>query len=230
MSEKTILMEKSWLEILREEFDKPYMQNLKDFLSSEKKSGYTIYPDMKLIFNAFFQTPYQNVKVVIIGQDPYHGPNQAHGLSFSVKENVAMPPSLKNIYKELISDVGIKMPTSGCLEPWARQGVLLLNAILTVRSKEPLSHSGKGWEIFTDIVVEKQARRKDPIVFLLWGKSAQEKCYKVFEKIKDHPHLILTAAHPSFYSAANFFGCRHFSKANEFLIKNHKTPIDWQIP
>jgi uracil-DNA glycosylase len=229
MSEKKVLMEKKWLEILQDEFEQPYMQSLRQFLLSELQNGFKVYPEKNLIFNAFNQTPYDEVKVVIIGQDPYHGPNQAHGLSFSVKENVAQPPSLKNIFKELSSDLNIQPPIAGCLEPWAKQGVLLLNATLTVREKQPLSHYGKGWEIFTDKVVEKLALRKDPIVFLLWGKSAQEKCFKVFQKIKDHNHLVLTAAHPSFYSAANFFGCKHFSKTNLFLEKNNKSQINWQI-
>lgn len=230
MLNKKILLEQSWLQVLEEEFKQPYMESLRNFLILEKKMGYTIYPEMNLIFNAFFQTPFNDVKVVIVGQDPYHGPNQAHGLSFSVRENVARPPSLQNIYKELVTDVGIEMPKSGCLEPWAKQGVLLLNATLSVRAGEPLSHYGKGWEIFTDAAVEKLALKKDPIVFLLWGKSAQEKCFKVFKKLKENPHLVLTAAHPSFYSVAKFFGCKHFSKTNEFLIKNNKTPIDWQLP
>ena len=229
MSRKRILMEKRWLEILYDEFSKPYMKGLQAYLAREKKAGCTIYPDQELIFNAFCQTPFDSVKVVIIGQDPYHGPNQAHGLSFSVRKNVDQPPSLKNIFQELQNDVGIKKPKTGYLLSWTRQGVLLLNATLTVRAREPRSHYGQGWEEFTDKVVEKLAEKKDGIVFLLWGKSAQEKCLKVFHKISNHPHLILTAAHPSFYSVSGFFGCKHFSKTNEFLKASNKEPIDWQI-
>jgi uracil-DNA glycosylase len=223
-----MMMEKKWLSHLVEEFEKPYMKKLEAFLSSEASSGHTIYPKGQDIFNAFCYTPFDEVKVVIIGQDPYHGPNQAHGLSFSVLEGVTPPPSLKNVYKELKEDINNEIPKTGCLLKWAKQGVLLLNATLTVRAHQPKSHYGKGWEIFTDTVVEKIAKRKDPIVFLLWGKSAQEKCLKVL-KGDDTPHLILSAAHPSFYSASNFFGCQHFSKTNDFLKKVGKTPIDWKI-
>ena len=203
--ENKILMDKSWLDLLSEEFKKPYMKNLQAFLVNEKRSGYTIYPKEALFFNALCQTRFDDVKVVIMGQDPYHGENQAHGLSFSVKKEVKVPPSLQNIFKELVDDVNIKMPKTGYLLPWARQGVLLLNATLSVRKASPRSHYGKGWEAFTDAIIEKLCIRKDPIVFLLWGKSAQEKCLKVFNKNKDHPHLVLQAAHPSFYSAAGFF-------------------------
>lgn len=225
-----ILIEKKWAEVLAEEFSLPYMQKLKQFLIQEKKSGFTIYPPENLIFNALCQTPFQAVEAVIIGQDPYHGPGQAHGLCFSVPEGIKAPPSLQNVFKELMADVGITMPKAGDLTPWAKQGVLLLNATLTVRAKTPLSHYGKGWEDFTDAIVEKLARQKEPLVFMLWGKSAQEKVSKVFSKISGHPHLLLKAAHPSFYSAAGFFGCRHFSLANQFLTQNGKKPIDWQIP
>lgn len=229
MEEKKIFMEKGWLDILIEEFEKPYMKNLQQFLIEEKRSKINIYPPEDLIFNAFCQTPFDEAKVVIIGQDPYHGPNQAHGLSFSVRKNVSQPPSLKNIFKELVDDEKITFPKTGYLLPWARQGVVLLNATLTVRENQPKSHYGRGWEIFTDKVVEILAKKKDPLVFLLWGKSAQEKCLKVFDFFPQHPHLILTAAHPSSYSVAGFFGCRHFSKTNEFLKKHNKKPIDWQI-
>jgi len=225
-----ILMEKSWLAALKEEFSTTYMQGLRDFLIQEKKAGQIIYPPNKLIFNALCQTSFKEVKIVVIGQDPYHGKGQAHGLSFSVPKGVRAPPSLQNVFKELVTDVGIKMPTTGDLTLWAKQGVLLLNATLTVREKEPLSHHGKGWEAFTDKIVEKVAQKSDPVVFMLWGRSAKEKALKVFSKIPNHPHLVLQAAHPSFYSVAGFFGCRHFSKANQFLSENDKKPIDWQIP
>lgn len=225
---KEILIEKSWLELLKDQFQKNYMEDLKNFLKEEIASGHTIYPDLKLIFNAFFQTPFNNVKAVIVGQDPYHGPMQAHGLSFSVREGIAIPPSLRNIFKELKDDLGIDPPKSGSLIPWAKEGVLLLNATLTVRKHLPRSHYGKGWEIFTDRVLEVLAERRDSIVFLLWGRSAKEKCIKVLERFKNKNHLILTAAHPSFYSAANFFGCKHFSKTNNFLKSVNKKPIDWK--
>ncbi|MBI5346182.1 MAG: uracil-DNA glycosylase [Chlamydiae bacterium] len=228
MTQKKFYMEKKWHEVLKEEFDKPYMKELQSFLALETANGKTIYPEEKLIFNALCETPFDQVKVVIVGQDPYHGKGQAHGLSFSVLEGINQPPSLQNIFKELQKDVGITLPKNGNLLYWARQGVLLLNATLTVEEKKPLAHYGKGWEIFTDKVIEKLIERKDPIVFLLWGKSAQEKCDRVFSN-KEHPHLVLKAAHPSFYSVANFFGCKHFSKTNEFLKNAKKEPIDWQI-
>ena len=218
-------IEKSWYEKLKNEINQPYVQELKKFLEEEKKAGKTIYPPEPLIFNAFLQTPFDQVKVVIVGQDPYHGPGQAHGLSFSVLPGIPLPPSLKNIYKELETDLGIRRPTSGCFTPWAQQGVLLLNATLTVRAGEPKSHYGKGWERFTDAVLDILAQRPDPIVFLLWGKSAQEKCHKV---LGTH-HAVFQAAHPSPYSVDRFFGCRHFSKANEFLKKAGKEPINWTV-
>jgi len=232
-------MAKDWAKILDSEFKKDYMKNLQKFLKSEIEANQTIYPPKKLIFNAFCQTAFKDVKVVIVGQDPYHGKDQAQGLSFSVPIGVSQPPSLKNIFQEQIKDVGIKMPKTGDLTSWAKQGVLLLNATLTVRAASPKSHYGHGWELFTDRVIEILSKRKDPIVFLLWGKSAQEKLFKVFNKKEEAHrdtahldgthHLILTAAHPSFYSVSGFFGCKHFSKTNEFLIKHGKKPIDWQI-
>ncbi len=225
----TFYMEKEWAENLKEEFEKPYMKKLQNFLIEEKNKRITIFPPQNLIFNAFCQTPFKKVKVVIMGQDPYHGDGQAHGLSFSVPKTVEAPPSLKNIFKEQIEDVGITNPTSGELLSWAKQGVLLLNATLTVQKANPRSHYGRGWEIFTDKVVDILFKRKDPIVFLLWGKSAQEKIDKVFNNALEHPHLILKAAHPSFYSVKGFFGCKHFSKTNEFLEKVGKKPINWQI-
>jgi len=214
-------IEKGWCEKLKEEIKKPYISQLKQFLDSE--SGKIVYPPRDLIFNAFLQTPYEKVKVVIMGQDPYHGVGQAHGLSFSVPEGVTPPPSLKNIYKEIQSDLGIAPRQDGCLLRWAKQGVLLLNATLTVRAGEPRSHYGKGWERFTDAVIDILAKKEDPIVFLLWGKSAQEKCFKV----KGSHHAVFEAAHPSPYSANAFFGCRHFSKTNQFLKSVNKSPIDW---
>lgn len=229
MNEK-IFVDKQWAKILREEFQKKYMLNLKLFLEQEKQSGEIVYPPRNLIFNAFKQTPYDRVKVVIVGQDPYHGVGQAHGLSFSVPNGVSPPPSLKNIFLELINDVKIKEPTTGDLTLWAKQGVFLLNATLTVRANSPKSHYGKGWELFTDKIIEILSKREDPIVFLLWGKSAQEKLFNVFKNNGKTHHLVLSAAHPSFYSVKNFWGCKHFSKTNEFLINNNKTAIDWQIP
>jgi uracil-DNA glycosylase len=218
-------IEKSWYEQLQSELQKPYIGELKNFLQEEKNQGSAIYPPEHLIFNAFAHTPFDKVKVVIIGQDPYHGFGQAHGLCFSVSRGVNPPPSLRNVFKELQEDVAIAPPTHGCLDSWADQGVLLLNTILTVRAKEPLSHAGKGWELFTDAVIDALAKRTDPIVFLLWGKAAQEKAARV----KDSVHTSLKSAHPSFYSAAKFFGCRHFSKTNALLQSWGKTPIDWSV-
>ena len=218
-------LEKSWYEKLKNEINQPYVQELKNFLEHEKKEGKIIYPPEPLVFNAFLQTPFDNVKVVVVGQDPYHGPGQAHGLSFSVLPGITPPPSLKNIFKEMETDLGIPRPSHGCLISWAQQGVLLLNATLTVRAGEPRSHYGKGWEKFTDAVIDILAKRPDPLVFLLWGKSAQEKCHKV---LGTH-HAVFQSAHPSPYSADKFFGCRHFSKANEFLKKNGKEPVNWAV-
>lgn len=221
-------LEKKWFAILKEEIDKPYIQDLKNFLEKEKKEGKKVYPPSSLVFHAFRYTPYDLVKVVLIGQDPYHGFGQAHGLSFSVPKGVVVPPSLKNIYRELKEDLGIPFASHGCLESWAKQGVLLLNATLTVRANNPRSHYGKGWERFTDAVVEKLCARRDPMVFLLWGRSAQEKCNTILSRTS-HPHLVLCSAHPSPYSASGFFGCRHFSKANAALQKWGKDPINWKI-
>ncbi len=220
-------MEKEWASYLKEEFHKPYMKDLKNFLVEERKQA-QIYPPEEQIFQAFCQTPFSKVKVVIVGQDPYHGKGQAHGLSFSVSENISQPPSLKNIFKEMVDDVKITFPQTGNLLPLAKQGVLLLNATLTVRANSPKSHYGKGWETFTDHVIELLADKKEHLVFLLWGKSAQEKCMRVLN-VKKHNHLILQAAHPSFYSVSGFWGCKHFSKTNDYLIRHHLTPIDWQI-
>jgi uracil-DNA glycosylase len=221
-------MDASWREKLAPEFEKPYMQSLELFLAQEIKEKKTIYPPFELTFNAFCQTPFDETNVVIIGQDPYHGPGQAHGLCFSVPKTISQPPSLQNVFKELSADLGIVPPNHGSLLGWARQGVLLLNATLTVRENEPKSHFGKGWEVFTDYVVRLLAARPDPLVFILWGKSALEKWKQVFPTQDKNPHLVLTAAHPSPLSAhAGFFGCRHFSKTNDFLIRTGKKTVAW---
>ena len=221
-------LEKRWFFALEEEIRKPYIKELKNFLEKEKEEGYCIYPEETNIFRAFAKTPYDLVKIVIVGQDPYHGAYQAHGLSFSVPKGVPIPPSLRNIYQELKTDVGISPPHHGCLDEWAEQGVLLLNATLTVRAKSPRSHYGQGWERFTDAVIAKLCQRKDPLVFLLWGRSAREKCDRILS-VENHPHQVLKSAHPSPYSAAQFFGCRHFSQANAFLKQWGKSPINWQL-
>lgn len=219
-------LEKSWAVRLREESTKPYFQNLKLFLESERQAGVVVYPPEPLIFQAFLKTPFEAVKVVIVGQDPYHGHGQAHGLSFSVPPGTPLPPSLKNIFKELVADMGVPYPTEGCLNSWAEQGVLMLNATLTVRAGAPKSHHGQGWERFTDVVIQKLVEREEPLIFILWGKLAQEK-YHALIADKKHPHAVLMSAHPSPYSATQFFGCRHFSKANSFLIQWGKAPIHW---
>ncbi|HEY4254720.1 MAG TPA: uracil-DNA glycosylase [Chlamydiales bacterium] len=219
-------MEASWAKKLGEEFEKPYMRNLEKFLAEEARKGAVVYPPFEQVFSAFCQTPFDRVKAVIVGQDPYHGKGQAHGLSFSVAKGVSQPPSLQNIFKELKNDLGIEPPSHGCLEGWAKQGVLLLNATLTVRASEPKSHHGQGWEQFTDRVVQLLCMRREPLVFLLWGKSAADKV----QHFSTSHHLALTAPHPSPFSAhSGFFGCRHFSKANEFLKQHGQTPIDWRI-
>lgn len=217
-----IRITKDWANRLRGEFDKEYFKNLQKFLEDEY-ARYDIYPKMENIFNALNSCKFDDVKVVIIGQDPYHEPHQAHGLSFSVEEEVDFPPSLVNIFKEIEDDLKIKVQPSGNLSRWARQGVMLLNTTLTVRRGQANSHRGHGWEIFTNEVIRQLSVRKDPLVFLLWGSNAQS-----FEPIIEKQHLVLKAPHPSPLSAyRGFFGCKHFSKANEFLIKNGKTPIDW---
>jgi uracil-DNA glycosylase len=223
-------IEASWEEALQDELVKPYLHELVSFLKKEYASGIDIYPPKNLIFNAFEQTPFDKVKVLIIGQDPYHGPNQAHGLCFSVNKGIKAPPSLVNIFKELNADLGIPFPTHGCLLSWAQQGVMLLNTTLTVQSGKPLSHARRGWEQFTDAVVMRLAARNDPVVFVLWGRSAQQK----LECLKDpsilSKHVILKAAHPSPLSAHNgFMGCRHFSAINKELKLLGKNPINWQI-
>jgi uracil-DNA glycosylase len=216
----------TWKEVLKAEFNKPYFLQIVAFLRTEKMAGKTIYPPGQLIFNAFNKTPFDNVKVVLIGQDPYHGPGQAHGLCFSVQTGVTTPPSLINIYKELNADLGIPIPDHGNLTKWAEHGVLLLNASLTVRANEPMSHARIGWAEFTDTVIKKVSDLRQHVVFLLWGKFAQEKQVLIDET----RHLVLKAAHPSPYSANNgFLGCRHFSKTNEYLVKNGIDPVDWSL-
>ena len=214
-----------WDDILADEWQKPYYLKLRAFLKNEY-STHTVYPDMNDIFNALKLTSFEGTKVVIIGQDPYHGFGQAHGLCFSVKKGVVPPPSLKNIYKELKSDMGFEIPSHGELTSWAKQGVLLLNNVLTVREGLPNSHKGKGWEIFTDRVIGKLNKKETPVVFLLWGANAQKKA----EIITNPKHFKLMTVHPSPLSASRgFFGCRHFSKTNEILQKNHIDPINWEI-
>lgn len=221
-----VKIEESWKKVLHQEFDKPYFKNITDHLKTEKAQGKVIYPPGSLIFNAFSQTPFDQVKVVILGQDPYHGPGQAMGLSFSVQDGVQPPPSLVNIFKELHDDIGMAIPKTGNLTPWAQQGVLLLNASLTVRAGEPMSHAKIGWHHFTDTVIQTVGHAKENVVFLLWGKFAQQKA----ELIDIKKHHILKAAHPSPLSANNgFFGCRHFSKTNAYLIKKGADPIDWAL-
>ncbi len=214
-----------WDAILADEFKKEYYLKLREFLKTEY-SKHLIHPDMYDIFNALKWTSYQDTKAVILGQDPYHEVNQAHGLAFSVKVGVQIPPSLLNMYKELKNELGLYIPNNGYLEKWAHQGVLLLNSALTVRDGVANSHRGKGWEIFTNTVIEKLNERKDPIVFLLWGNNAKEKA----ALITNPKHHVLTAAHPSPLSASRgFFGCGHFKKTNELLTEIGKEPIDWQI-
>ena len=221
-----VKIEDSWKEILQQEFDKPYFQQIPLHLKTEKSQGKIIYPPGSLIFNAFNTTPFDKVKVVIIGQDPYHGPGQAHGLCFSVQNGVAPPPSLINIFKELQDDIGMPIPRHGNLTKWAQQGVFLLNASLTVRAGEPMSHSKIGWANFTDTVIKKISDHSKHVVFLLWGKFAQDK--KIL--IDETKHLVLKSAHPSPLSAyAGFFGCKHFSKANAYLISKGIDPVDWSL-
>lgn len=220
-------LEPSWLKVLEAEFEKPYMIALKSFLKQEKQNGYTIYPKGADIFNAFKHTPFDKVKVVILGQDPYHGVGQAHGLSFSVQKGVVPPPSLKNIYKELSDEFpDFKTPNHGELTSWANQGVLLLNATLTVRAHTAGSHQNKGWEQFTDKVITELSEKRTGIVFILWGNYAKQK-ENLIDKNK---HFIIKSAHPSPFSAYNgFFGSKPFSKANEILAEQGKEPIDWQL-
>ncbi|WP_270941382.1 uracil-DNA glycosylase [Romboutsia lituseburensis] len=221
-----IRLNNDWDELLKDEFNKEYYLKLRDFLKVEYSTK-TIFPNMYNIFDALKHTSYKDTKVLILGQDPYHGENQAHGLAFSVQPNVATPPSLLNMYKELNSDLGCFIPDNGYLIPWADQGVLLLNTALTVRAHEANSHKDKGWEIFTDKIIQLLNERKDPVIFVLWGANARKK--KAF--IDSSRHYILEAPHPSPLSAhRGFFGCKHFSKINEILNSVGKVPINWQIP
>ena len=219
------VIEDGWKAVLMDQFQSPYFGALKEFLLEEKKK-YTIYPPGRLIFNAFQRTPFQRVKVVILGQDPYHGRGQAHGLCFSVPKGIPKPPSLVNIFKELNSDLGVPVPEHGNLENWADQGVLLINATLTVRDSQAGSHQNRGWETFTNKVIELVSQEKNGVVFLLWGRFAQAK-----ESLIDgNRHLVMKAAHPSPLSAHNgFFGCRHFSRTNEYLVQQGKSGIDWTL-
>ncbi len=221
-------IDNDWLPVLKEEFGKPYYKELYLFLKEEYTTR-KVFPPSNDIFNAMHYTPYGEVKVVILGQDPYHDFNQAHGLCFSVKKEIPekdIPPSLKNIYKELKEELGLYIPNNGYLEKWARQGVLLLNTVLTVRAHTPMSHRGKGWEEFTDAIIKKVNEIDRPVVFLLWGKPAGEKA----SLLNNPKHLVLKAPHPSPLSASRgFFGCGHFKKCNEFLSENGEEPIDWQI-
>lgn len=219
-------MDREWMEALSPEFSKPYYKKLYEKVNEEYKAG-TVYPAGKDILSAFDLTPLKEVKAVILGQDPYHEPGQAHGLSFSVKPGVDIPPSLRNIYKELNNELGLKIPNNGYLVPWARQGVLLLNTVLTVRAHTAFSHRGIGWEQFTDAAIRVLNEEDRPIVFMLWGKPAGEKN----SMLTNPNHLVLRCAHPSPLSAdRGFFGCGHFRACNEFLMKNGIKPIDWQIP
>jgi uracil-DNA glycosylase len=216
-------IETSWLQVLKEEFSKEYFLQLKQFLV-EEKSHFQVFPPGQRIFAAFDSTPFYDVKVVLLGQDPYHGPGQAHGLCFSVPDGIRQPPSLVNIFQELKDDLGIPVPSHGNLEKWARQGVLLLNATLTVRANQAGSHQHKGWEEFTDQVIKSLSAEREGLVFLLWGNYAQAKA----EMIDISKHYILKAAHPSPFSVyRGFYGCKHFSRTNELLLKMGKEPIDW---
>ena len=220
-----VAIEKSWKEALQSEFEKPYFARLVSYLHEEKAAGRRIYPPGGKIFRAFELTPLDKVKVVILGQDPYHNPGQAMGLSFSVPDGVPAPPSLKNIFKEIESELGIKMSGRPNLEPWAEQGVLLLNAVLTVRENQPTSHGNIGWQEFTDAVIRCISDRCDGVVFLLWGSYARSKR----DLIDSSKHHVLEAAHPSPLARGAFFGCGHFRRANEILEQEHKTPINWQL-
>lgn len=226
-AQRRIKLEASWLREVGDEFNQPYTRELGDFLREQKAAGKRIYPPGGKIFNALDSTPFDEVKVVILGQDPYHGPGQAHGLCFSVPPGVAPPPSLQNMFKELQSDLGFEIPNHGCLENWARQGVLLLNAVLTVEARRAASHQGKGWEQFTDRVVQCLNEKQSGLVFMLWGAYAQRKG----QIIDRDRHLVLAAPHPSPFSAdRGFFGCRHFSRANDYLREQGRETIDWQLP
>ena len=225
-AERDIRLEASWRQRLQSEFQQDYMQQLRQFLRHEKQAGKVIYPPGEQIFNALDSTPFDNVKVVILGQDPYHGPGQAHGLCFSVQPGVPPPPSLQNIFKEIESDLGLPRPSHGCLQSWAEQGVLLLNAVLTVQQNQAASHQGRGWERFTDKVVELLNAERDGLVFMLWGSYAQKKGHFIDRE----KHLVLQSAHPSPLSAhRGFLGSRHFSQANAYLEQRGAEPINWSL-
>lgn len=225
MKPERVKIEHSWKQALWSEFEQPYFDNIKQRLFVAKNSGLTVYPPGGLIFNAFKLTPLDKVKVVIIGQDPYHNPGEAMGLSFSVPMGVRVPPSLRNVFKELHADIGIAIPNHGNLTPWAEQGVLLLNAMLTVQHKSPGSHKSLGWQQFTNAVISTISQEREGIVFLLWGRFAQQKA----SFIDSSKHHILTAAHPSPLARNAFSGCKHFSKTNELLLKQNQSPIDWSL-
>jgi len=220
-----VKIENSWKEVLKDEFEKPYFETLVQFLKTERAAGRTIYPPGNLIFNAYERTPFDKVKVVILGQDPYHNPGEAMGLSFSVPKNVRVPPSLQNIYKELVDDVGVPMPTHGDLTVWADQGVFLLNAMLTVEQNKAASHQQVGWQFFTDATIKALSEKREKIVFMLWGNFAKRKA----ELIDTKKHLILEAAHPSPLARNAFAGSKHFSKANAYLKQEGIAPIDWKV-
>lgn len=220
-----VKIEASWKAILEDEFEQPYFQSIVTFLRKEKEAGKTIYPPGPLIFNAFNTTPFDQVEVVILGQDPYHNPGEAMGLSFSVPKGVRIPPSLQNIFKELQEDTGVPIPENGDLTPWAKQGVFLLNAMLTVEKNKPQSHQKIGWQNFTDAVIKKLSDLKENLVFMLWGGFAKKKNIL----IDNDKHLVLEAAHPSPLAGGAFFGNKHFSKANTYLLEHHKKPIDWRL-
>lgn len=224
--EQKVQLEPSWKERLIGEFDKFYMKQLRQFLQTEKLAKKNLCPKGTEYFNAFAYTPFDKVKVVLLGQDPYHGPNQAHGLSFSVRPGIAIPPSLQNIYKELQNDLSIPPAKHGYLVHWSEQGVMLLNSVLTVEQGKPASHQGRGWEVFTDKVIEVLNQQKTGLVFLLWGSYAHKKG----QFIDKQKHLVLTAPHPSPFSVhKGFFGCKHFSKTNEYLQKQGQEPVDWKL-
>jgi len=220
-----VKIEASWKKVLQDEFNQPYFEEIVHFLKTERSQGKVIYPPGNMIFNAFEKTPFDAVKVVLLGQDPYHGAGQAMGLSFSVPPGVKPPPSLVNIFKELHADIGMPIPRTGDLTHWAEQGVLLLNASLTVRANEPNSHAKTGWHRFTDAVIHHISERKQHVVFLLWGAFARQKQ----ELINPGKHLVLQSAHPSPFSADKFFGCKHFSKTNNYLVQKGIDPVNWSL-
>ena len=227
MGSRPVQLAGDWKQALGDEFDQPYMQQLREFLLAEKAAGKQIYPPGPLIFNALDSTPLGRVKVVIIGQDPYHGPGQAHGLWFSVQPGVRTPPSLRNIYKEIERDMGYPLPAHGCLQSWAEQGVLLLNAVLTVTQGQAGAHANRGWERFTSRIIELLNQQCEHLVFMLWGSYAQKKG----AQIDASRHCVLKSVHPSPLSAhRGFIGCGHFSAANAYLQENGRSPIDWQVP